>query len=309
MVQKIKVSTQQANQRLDRFLRSAIAGLPQALIQKWSRKGNIRLNGKRVKTNAVLQEGDEISLPDFTPEQHETKPKTIPQADIDAVKQMVIFEDDDILVLNKPAGWAVQGGTNMTRHLDHILTAFAEEPPRIVHRLDKDTSGVIVFAKTRQMAQYLTEQFKLGTVEKTYLAIVVGTPDPATGQIEAAIAKRPGKAGEKMEVGGPDALPALTHYNLKSTCQEGLSLLELSPKTGRTHQLRVHCAHMDWPILGDGKYGGSDAHPLPRRTKMMLHAQKIRIQKPFGNKYWNINALLPDNFNRIIIDLFKKPNL
>lgn len=272
--------------RLDRWLRKHYPTLSQGIIEKLLRLGKIRLDGKKVTSGTRISIGQVVDVPDTIDaaihKPAEPKNRSIaPLSDEDEalIESMVLWEDDEILVLNKPSGLATQGGSKTFRHLDGLLTAYGVKNGtryRLVHRLDKDTSGVFLVAKTSDAATYLAEAFRHGDVKKIYWAIVVGQPKPGQGVINAPLLKGGDGNNEKVSVtkGGK---PAVTNYRtIKGLQKRGITefaWLELSPETGRTHQLRVHATHIGCPILGDGKYGGQAATATSRQ--MHLHARAI----------------------------------
>lgn len=287
--------------RFDRWLRQHVGPVPQSVIEKWARKGLLQLDGKRIKPSARVQAGQEASFPVPPPAlqtQKEIIRPEISRADRALIKQAVLYQDDQLIVLNKPTGLATQGGTKTLRHVDallDVLTTPGGERPRLVHRLDKDTSGVLLLAATRKAARWLMQGFKEKRFEKTYQAIVVGIPPEIEGLIDAPISKQPGRMGEKMQVGADDAKSAQTRYRvLKIFKKHNLCLIELQPLTGRTHQLRVHCAHLGTPILGDGKYGGKAAHPFEQRCSLHLHACKMIVPYDTG-ELKTFEAPLPEH--------------
>lgn len=296
------------NMRLDRFVRHQFAHVTQGVIQKALRQGHIRVNEKKCEANYRLQNFDVVTLSPKIVEEKNDKPiakKEKPKLSVsphllNEFKQSIIFEDKDILIVNKIAGLAVQGGSKTDMHIDTILEHFADEKngkPRLVHRLDKDTSGVLVLAKTRKMAEYLTKQFETKQVEKTYWAIVVGVPKIKQGKITYPIRKLPGKLGEKMVVDEKEGLKATTLYKVVESFGQKASWLELFPLTGRTHQIRVHCSAMGHPIVGDGKYGGAESHLFSDRDSMHLHARHISFKMPSG-KDVSFTADLPPHMKK-----------
>lgn len=272
--------------RLDRWLRKQYPTLTQGIIEKLLRLGKIRLDGKKVSSGTRISIGQVIDVPDTIDaaihKPLEPRKKVIePLSDDDRsfLEAMIIWEDEDLLVLNKPSGLATQGGSKTVRHLDGLLTAYGLTNGtryRLVHRLDKDTTGVFVVAKTNDAATYLGEAFRCGNVKKIYWAIVVGQPKPGQGVIDAPLLKGGDGNNEKVSVtkGGK---PAVTNYRtIKGLQKRGVTefaWLEFSPETGRTHQLRVHAMHIGHPILGDGKYGGQVATAASRQ--LHLHARAI----------------------------------
>jgi 23S rRNA pseudouridine955/2504/2580 synthase len=203
------------------------------------------------------------------------------------VQRAVLHIDDDVIVIDKPPGLAVQGGTNTERHLDALLDALrfgAEERPRLVHRLDRDTSGVLVLARSAAAAAKLAAAFRDKTTRKIYWAAVVGEPKPRRGRIDQPLAKLPGRGGERVAPDEEEGKRAVTYYRTVSQAGGKITWLALQPITGRTHQLRAHCVALGTPILGDGKYGGAAAHPagVPHPRQLHLHARALALPHPRG---------------------------
>ena len=282
-VQKIIITRANAGLRLDRWLKQQCPFENYNILQKWIRTGQVRLNGGRTKTHVVLEEGQEIRLPPtlIYPENVSSKPKIDPLW-IAKIEQAILYQDDHVLVINKPAGLASQGGTNTKISLDQIVQALPLEEAsefRMTHRLDKDTSGVIVFAKSARDSAWITAQFKERNVKKVYWALVVGVPSQVEGTVNLPLLKLPGRMGEKMAIDLENGLNARTHYKVKSSHQ-GITWVEFTPETGRTHQIRVHSLSLGCPILGDGKYGGKAAHPIAERFRLHLHARMLSLTLP-----------------------------
>lgn len=300
--------------RLDRWLRERYPQLNQGRIEKLLRKGDIRVDGGKVKSNFRLAEWMTVTIPPVSDDPGAPtrggKP-TISEADTRLIRNMVMYEDDHVIVLNKPAGIPVQGGTGQSnRHIDGLLPALAGDGdrPKLVHRIDKDTSGLLLLARTGLAARNLTAAFRSKAARKTYWAAVIGVPKPREGTIKAAIMKSPGTFGEKMTVinredlpNQPDAKRAVTDYATMDTAAQLAAWLTLRPITGRTHQLRVHCSTMGHPIVGDGKYGPTAEEAERRLTgavsrKMHLHARHIVIPHPEkGQPPIDIRAPLPEH--------------
>lgn len=286
-VQKINVLAHDSGLRLARYFKRYFPHIPHSLLEKWCRKGNIRLDGKRIKPSVVLEEGQEIRLPPF-PEQNlpHSKSYTLTNADKILLRQSLLYEDEMVLVLNKPQGLATQGGTSLYKHLDGLLRAFYQDHPTIhphlVHRLDKDTTGILIVAKSTYAAQWLTQAFQTKTIRKIYWAVTVGIPTSLEGVIDLSLEKSREGFLEKVRL-YEDGKKALTYYHVRAQTKSGLCWLELEPKTGRTHQLRVHCQAIGCPIVGDGKYGGSKAHPFAQRSSLHLHARSVEIPYPDGS--------------------------
>lgn len=281
------IAADEAELRLDRWFRRHFPELSHGRLQKLLRTGQIRVDGRRAAANARLLAGQSIRVPPLAPAADgaaSPRPEPTPSAeDGDFVRSRILHEDAALLVLNKPAGLAVQGGTGTTRHLDGMLGALAAggERPRLVHRLDRDTSGLLVVARTALAASRLTEAFRRHRVDKLYWALVAGRPPAADGVIDRSLSKQAGAWGE--QVGSTaDGQPARTRYRTVARAGKIASWLALQPLTGRTHQLRVHCTLLGTPVLGDRKYGGPAACPAGAPAGLMLHAREIRLPHPEG---------------------------
>jgi 23S rRNA pseudouridine955/2504/2580 synthase len=275
--------------RLDRWFARHFPALKQGALQKMLRTGQIRVDGQRAEAKTRLRPGQVIRIPPM-PEAPPPKagPKPVDPRDAAALQRLVLYRDDAVIALDKPQGMPVQGGPGITRHLDGMLDALrfgAADRPRLVHRLDRDTSGVLLLARTPAAAAKLAAAFRGRQAEKTYWAVVVGRPHPLSGRIDMALARHTGGHGERtVPSEDEDAARAVTLYRTLDSAQKRVALLELTPLTGRTHQLRVHCAAaLGCPILGDGKYGGAAAHPEGFGNKTLhLHARALRIPHPDG---------------------------
>jgi len=286
--------------RLDRWFKRHLPQIGFGMVSKWARTGQIRVDGKRVKPEDRLAKGQVLRVPpggDAAPRKRTVRPLTAEQ--VAEAEAMVIARTDAALVLNKPPGLATQGGTGTTRHVDGLLDAFAgeDEPrPRLVHRLDKDTSGVLLIARTPGSAAFFSKRFSGRSARKVYWALVVGVPEVAEGLIEAPLSKQPGTGGEKMHIDMEGGQAAKTRYRMIDRAGNSAAWLELEPLTGRTHQLRVHCEAIGHPIVGDGKYGGQDAFLTGSISrKMHLHARRLIIDAPEGGKL-DVTAELPEHF-------------
>jgi 23S rRNA pseudouridine955/2504/2580 synthase len=286
-VEQRAVGADEAEIRLDRWFHRHFPGLGHGRLQKLLRSGQIRVDGRRAAANARLVAGQSIRIPPLAPAADgatSRRPEPEPNAgDADWLRTRILHEDAALLVLNKPAGLAVQGGTRTTRHLDGMLAALAAggERPRLVHRLDRDTSGLLVVARTAPAAARLTAAFRHHQVDKLYWALVVGRPPTAEGMVDRPLAKQAGGRGERI-AGATDGQPARTRYRTVARAGKIASWLALQPLTGRTHQLRVHCTLLGTPILGDRKYGGAAAGPAGAPAGLMLHAREIRLPHPDG---------------------------
>lgn len=300
-----KIGADENGMRLDRWFKAHFPGLGFGALQKLLRTGQIRLDGKRVKSDTRIAEGQEVRLPPQVTGDTTSGPMTAHSirntGDGDALRAMTLYEDQKVLVLNKPAGLAVQGGSGVARHVDGMLEALRNkkgEKPRLVHRLDRDTSGVLAIAKTRGAAQKLTEAFRKRETEKIYWALVKGTPPRREGQISTWLAKEQTPDGDRMRVvrhGETGADHAVSRYRIIETAGQRLTWLELQPETGRTHQLRIHTLHMKCPIIGDPKYFEDDPNwefPGGIQKKLHLHARRLRIPHP-GQGWIDVTAPLP----------------
>ena len=300
-VQTVTVAPEDAEIRLDRWFKRHFPELGHGRLEKLLRTGQIRLDGRRAGAGDRVAAGQSVRIPPL-PTNASVPPRPAPRPALPAseareLQALVLHRDDDVIVINKPPGLAVQGGTGTIRHLDGLLDALrfgASERPRLVHRLDKDTSGVLVLARSAAAAAKLAAAFRSKRVRKIYWAAVVGLPKPRQGKIDQKIAKLPGRAGERMAPDDAEGERAITYYRTVAHAGDRLAWLALEPVTGRTHQLRVHCAFIGTPILGDGKYGGAAAQPsgLPQPRKLHLHARTIALPHPRGGRL-AVSAELP----------------
>lgn len=300
-VQNAEVTEDEAGLRLDRWFKRHHAGLTHGRLEKLLRTGQVRVDGKRVKAGQRLEPGQTIRVPPLgipdQPVRGAKRQPDIPQAEADALRAAVLHRDDSVIVLNKPPGLAVQGGTGTHRHLDGMLEALrfdAPAPPKLVHRLDKDTSGVLLLARTQRAAASLAKLFRGQEVKKLYWAVVVGVPQIPSGRISAPLVKRGGAGGERVVVADKaeaGARPAATNYRVIEPVGRSAAWVAMMPLTGRTHQLRVHLASIGTPILGDGKYGGKNAF-LPGLSKN-LHLHACRLIVPGPGRKLDVSAPLP----------------
>jgi len=329
-VQTRVVKPGDGDQRLDRWLRRQFPHLSQGQIEKMCRKGEVRVEGGRVKSATRLEEGQSVRIPPLP--DADTKPAPdaarISPADAKMIQSCVIYRDDHVIALNKPPGLPVQGGSKQARHVDGLAEALrfgAEEKPRLVHRLDKDTSGVLILARSREAAKGLTAAFRHRNTRKIYWAAVAGSPAPRMGTIRFGLVKAPGHGakgeGEKMlcvhprEIADtPGAKPATTDYAMIENAGGRVAWMALIPVTGRTHQLRAHMAEIGHPIVGDGKYGGSGQENLGDgwgaqlggdvSRKLHLHARSLKIEHPVTRAILHLTAPLPEHMQRTW-DLFQ----
>lgn len=317
-VQTLTIGEDEAEQRVDRFLRKRFPQLTQGRIEKMCRKGELRLDGGRVKSSTRVEAGQTLRVP---PIPDETAPprgggetrRAIGAAEAGAIRKTVIYRDDHLIALNKPPGLATQGGSGQTVHLDMLteaLTFGREDAPRLVHRLDKDTSGVILLARTGLAAAALSRAFQSRETRKIYWAAVAGAPKPRAATIRYGLVKAGGKGAEKMRCILPDevastpgAKRATTDYAVIETMAQRAAWVALQPITGRTHQLRAHMAEIGHPIVGDGKYGGNshtnDGEGWGAQLggeisrKLHLHARRIEFDHPLAGGRLVLTAPLP----------------
>ena len=301
-VSQIGVTEEEDGVRLDRWFKRRFPMLTHGRLEKLLRTGQVRVDGARAKANARLAAGQVVRVPPLGEETAKPAPKSersVSDKDAEMIRACVIHKDKSVLVLNKPAGLAVQGGTKTERHLDGMLDALtfeAKERPRLVHRLDRDTSGVLVLARNARAAAALARAFKQKDAQKIYWALVVGVPVPRQGTINLALSKQGGPRAERVfaaEKGDENARDAVTHFSTVATAAHKLAWVAFMPLTGRTHQIRAHASAIETPIVGDGKYGGVNAHPggeIPR--KLHLHARSLDIAHPDGGRLF-LEAELP----------------
>lgn len=307
-VETIEVAEREAGMRLDRWFRVHFPEITHGYLQKLLRSGQVRVNAKRVEAKERLEAGAQIRVPKAARTPREGSPAakaaaapSASKTDRDLIESMILFEDDDVLVLNKPFGIAVQGGTGTRRHIDGILAGMADrfgDRPRLVHRLDRDTTGVLLVAKHRGAAAKLGRIFQTRSAAKTYWALVKGVPKPPQGKVEAALVKSSGPDGDRVRKARPgeqkEAMHATTHYSVVDRVAHKAAWVSLKPVTGRQHQLRAHMEIIGHPIVGDNKYeGGMDLPAENIEPKLHLHARRLVIPHPAGKTKIDVSAPLP----------------
>ncbi|GAA3851640.1 RluA family pseudouridine synthase [[Pseudomonas] carboxydohydrogena] len=322
-VQTVVVTADENNMRVDRFLEARFPGLSFSHIQRIVRKGELRVNGKRADSKDRLEEGQSVRIPPLKLDAPKTGGNLSEAATktLEELRKMILFEDADVMVLNKPAGLAVQGGSGLSRHVDGMLEVMRDakgQRPRLVHRLDRETSGCLLIAKTRFAASVLTGSFRHRSARKIYWALVAGVPKPKQGRISTYLAKEENEEDSIMRIaehGDEGAAHAVTYYAVVEASAQKLAWVSLKPVTGRTHQLRAHMAHIDHAIVGDPKYFNKENWQLPGGLQKRLHllARRIVIPHPRGGvidvtaplpphmlQSWNLLGLEADRFDPIV---------
>ncbi len=306
-VETIRVGAGEADMRLDRWFRVHFPEVGYGYLQKLLRSGQVRVNSKRAQANDRLEPGYEVRVPAIVRQPKATgtglkAPPGVSKGDRDQIEKMILYEDEHVLVLNKPFGLAVQGGTGTRKHIDGMLEGMADrfggERPRLVHRLDRDTTGVLLVAKTRDAAAKLGRTFQTRSAAKTYWALVKGVPKPLQGKVEAALVKAAGPDGDRVRKAQPGeqdkAMHATTHYSVIDRVANKAAWVSLKPVTGRQHQLRAHMHLIGHPIVGDNKYEGDVNLPAENiENKLHLHARRIGFAHPRDRKAVDVTAPLP----------------
>ena len=297
--------------RLDRWFKRHLPDASFNIVSRWARTGQLRVDGARATPGDRIHAGQVIRVPPAEPAQAATakpkkaRPQLTPEQ-MEFAESMVIHRDAQAMVINKPPGLATQGGTKTHDHVDQLLDGLyfdLDTRPKLVHRLDKDTSGALVLARTARAAAYFSKSFSGRTARKTYWAIIMGVPSIEDGFIDLPLGKQPGTGGEKMQVDEAEGQPARTRYRVIDRAGNRAAWVELQPHTGRTHQLRVHMAAIGHPIVGDGKYGLAEAFLSGSISrKMHLHSRRIRIDHPDGGKL-DVTADLPTHFAETLVQL------
>jgi 23S rRNA pseudouridine955/2504/2580 synthase len=298
-VSTLVVTPGEAGMRLDRWFKAHFPDLRHGELEKLLRTGQVRVNGGRVKASRRLEAGEKVRVPPINAKSAVKRAVQPRKEDAKFLRDLILYEDDAVIALNKPFGLAVQGGTKTGRHIDGMLDALAKkgERPRLVHRLDRDTGGLLILAKTRDAATKLGLAFQKRGVDKTYWALVAGAPRPREGTIDLPIAKRMVRVGagkhERMTPAeGEDAKKATTDFQIVDEAGLEVAFLALRPLTGRTHQLRVHCAAMGTPIIGDGKYGGEKARLVGVAPHLHLFCRSMAFPHPVDRATVTVRAPL-----------------
>jgi 23S rRNA pseudouridine955/2504/2580 synthase len=300
-VETVKVSADDGEPRIDRWLRRRYPQLTQGQVEKLLRTGQVRVDGARVKASDRIAPGQNVRIPPLPDAPARPPPGTLSPKDEAYVRSLVIHRDDEVIVLNKPHGLAVQGGTGATRHLDGLLDGLkfdAEKRPKLIHRLDRDTSGCLLLARTPRAAAFLGDAFRDRDTDKIYWAIVLGSPRPKVGELRGWMRKAPGPRDADREMmrraaqSDEGAVHAVTQYAVLSEAAGRAAWVALRPVTGRTHQLRFHMAEMGHAIAGDPKYKCDRPTPNDLNSGLMLHARALRLPHPAGGEL-SVTAPLP----------------
>jgi len=310
VVSQRAVASDETGMRLDRWFKAHYPGLGFGQLQKLLRSGQVRVDGGRVKSSTRLTVGQNVRIPPLDAAAGAASaPQTMntirDRTDRAVIEAAMLYEDDLVMVINKPAGLAVQGGSGLNRHVDGMLEAFRDkkgQKPRLVHRIDRDTSGVLVIAKTRKAAADLSLAFRSRKARKVYWALLRGLPKPLQGRISTFLARGEGEEGDRMQVvnhGGDSAQHAVSLYSVVEHAGQTLSWVAMKPITGRTHQLRAHAAHIGHPIIGDSKYFNVENWELPAGIQDKLHllARRIVLPLPDGGTI-DVTAPLPPHMQQ-----------
>lgn len=302
-VQTITVRDGEAGQRIDNYLFTALKGVPKSLIYRILRTGEVRVNKGRIKPVYRLQAGDVLRLPPLRLAEPDA-PEKIPARKLEELRAAMLYEDGDLLVLNKPSGWAVHGGSDVPFGIIEALRVLRPELPdlELVHRLDRATSGCLLLAKHREALLTAHELLRTGAVEKKYLALVQGRWPAELKRVDVALEKNVLKSGERMVAGGEHGKESITEFKVR-TAYKGATLMEVRLLTGRTHQVRVHASHSGHPLAGDDKYGDADFNKRTKQwglKRLFLHAGSVRFKWPGQSRVMEFTAPLPEDLDAVL---------
>lgn len=302
-VQLREVREGEAGQRIDNFLFTALKGVPKSHIYRILRSGEVRVNKGRVKPPYRLQAGDVLRIPPLRLAEPDA-PQQIPTRRLDELRAAVLHEDADLLVLDKPSGWAVHGGSGVPYGVIEALRVSRPDLPdlELVHRIDRETSGCLLLAKNRSTLLALHDMLRSGAIEKRYLALVKGQWPAKLRRVDVALQKNLLQSGERMVAGGEEGKDSITEFSVRAL-YKGASLVEARLLTGRTHQVRVHAQHVGHPLAGDPKYGDADFNKYMKKRglkRLFLHAQSLRFQLPGSGRMLNLRAPLPPELQQVV---------
>ncbi|MCG8414105.1 MAG: RluA family pseudouridine synthase [Pseudomonadales bacterium] len=302
-VQFVRIEQLNHGQRLDNFLFRHLKGVPRSRIYRFIRRGEVRINKKRCKPESRLAEGDMVRIPPHEAAEVDQPPR--PSSNLTGLlKQSVLYEDEDLLLVNKPAGLAVHGGSGIRLGLIEAVRQIdlSWQQAELAHRLDRDTSGCLVLCKNMSYLKGLQQQLKNKTVEKDYLALVYGQWQGQRREVDAPLQKNTLSSGERLVRVDASGKPSRTRFQIKQRFKEA-TLVQASPETGRTHQIRVHCQHAGHSIVGDSKYRAGDSaasESLRRHKDLCLHAQRIAFKNPVTGKPVEVRAALDERFKSLL---------
>lgn len=305
-IRTVKVEEADDGQRLDRWLKKHMPNLPYSLVQKLIRKGQIRVDGGRVQTDTRLSAGQQVRLPPSAEGGKQDQYFRAHKDDAKLIKSMILYDDGDIIVLNKPSGIATQGGLRIERHIDGLLEHLADDQgskPKLCHRLDRDTSGLLILARSREMAMKMGRAFENKSIRKYYWAMTLPAPEVNDGTIDAPLTKGDGYDKDKMVVDPDEGKFSRSEFRVIERAGKKAAFVALWPRTGRTHQLRIHTAYAGFPIIGDVKYGDSEhaddtIESMGLASRLHLHAARIIMPHPDKNGTLDLRAPLPDDLRK-----------
>ncbi|MBJ7221127.1 MULTISPECIES: 23S rRNA pseudouridine(955/2504/2580) synthase RluC [unclassified Brenneria] len=308
-VQFVTISADEAGQRIDNFLHTRLKGVPKSMVYRILRKGEVRVNKKRVKPEYKLLGGDEIRIPPVRQAERDAAPVSASLGKVAALAECILYEDDYLLVLNKPSGTAVHGGSGLSFGVIEGLRALRPEARflELVHRLDRDTSGVLLVAKKRSALRSLHEQLRLKGMQKDYLALVRGNWPSHCKVVQAPLLKNILQSGERIVRVNSEGKPSETRFKVEERFERA-TLVRASPVTGRTHQIRVHTLHAGHPIAFDDRYGDRDFDRQLAGTglkRLFLHAQALRFEHPNSGETLRVEAPLDDQLRHCLLVLRK----
>lgn len=311
-VQFIDISDDEAGQRIDNFLLAKLKGVPKSMIYRIIRKGEVRVNKGRIKPEYKLAEGDQVRVPPVRVAEREEAPVSAKLDKVAALANCILYEDDAILVINKPSGTAVHGGSGLSFGVIEGLRALRPEARflELVHRLDRDTSGILLVAKKRSALRALHEQLRLKQMQKDYLALVRGNWQSHTKVVQAPLLKNILQSGERVVRVSPEGKPSETRFKVEERF-ENATLMKASPVTGRTHQIRVHTLHAGHPIAFDNRYGDKQFDSQLAGTglkRLFLHASSLKFTHPKSGEEMRIQAPLDNELNQCLKVLRARKN-